>query len=149
MKKLFIFLFLMPLTIAAQTTKTEEIFNGQNCLVTCLGTFDNDSLVSAYVTFDAKDDRLPKLTNYFTLCYDTPQNVFKFLTELEKFGADNSSTSTEIGKHKVEIDKSTGTRMIKVYDERGLIFHRFTTKLISTIQTNLNGWALQNKIIIE
>ena len=149
MQKLLIFLFLIPFTAAGQTTKTEDIFKGENCLVTCMGTFDNDSLVSAYVTFDAKDDRLPKLTNYFTICYDTPRNVFKFLSELEKFSGDNSLTSTEIGKHKVEIDKSTGTKMVKVFDERGMIFHRFTPKLITTIKTNLNGWGLQNKIILE
>ena len=149
MKKLIIFLFLIPLSAVSQTTKTVDIFKGENCLVTCLGTFDNDSIVSAYVTFDAKDDRLAKLTNYFTLCYDTPKNVFKFLTELENFVADNSSASTEIGKHKVEIDKSTGTITIKVFDERGLIFHRFTPKLITSIRTNLNGWALQNKVKLE
>jgi len=149
MKKLFIFLFLIPTTAASQTTKTEDIFKGENCLVSCMGTFDNDSLVSAYITFDAKDDRLPKLTNYFTLCYDTPKNVFRFLTELENFVADGASTSGEIGKHKVEIDKSTGTKTIKVFDERGLIFHRFTPKLITSIRTNLNGWALQNKVNLE
>ena len=149
MKKLFIFLFLIPLTAASQNTKTEDIFKGENCLVTCMGNYENDSLVSAYVTFDAKDDRLPKLTNYFTLYYDTPKNVFRFLTDLENFVADNSSTSGEIGKHKVEIDKSTGTRTVKVFDERGLIFHRFTPKLITSIRTNLNGWALQNKVKLE
>ena len=149
MKKLFIFLFLIPTTAASQTTKTEDIFKGENCLVSCMGTFDNDSLVSAYITFDAKDDRLPKLTNYLTLCYDTPKNVFRFLTELENFISDNSSTTGEIGKQKVEIDKSTGTRTVKVFDERGLIFHRFTPKLITSIRTNLNGWALQNKVKLE
>ena len=149
MKKLFIFLFLFPLTAPAQTTKTENIFTSGNCTVSCMESFNNDSLISAYVTFDAKDDRLPKLTNYFTICYDTPRNVFKFLSELEKFSGDNSLTSTEIGKHKVEIDKSTGTKMVKVFDERGMIFHRFTPKLITTIKTNLNGWGLQNKIILE
>lgn len=149
MKKFFIFLFLIPLTVSAQTTKTVEICNSGNCLVSCMETFDNDSLISAYVTFDAKDDRLPTLKNYFTICYDTPQNVFKFLTGLETFSADKTATSSQIGKHKVEIDKSTGTITVKVYDERGLIFHRFTPKMITTIKTNLNGWALQNNIKLE
>ncbi len=109
----------------------------------------DDSLVSAYVTFDAKDDRLPTLKNYFTIYYDTPQNVYKFLTELENFNADKSSTSTELSRHKVEIDRTTGSKTIKVYDERGLIFHRFPPKLITSIKTFLGGWAFQTKIILE
>ena len=56
MKKLFIFLFLVPLMAHAQTTKTEDICSTGNCTVSCIETFNNDSLVSAYVTFDAKDD---------------------------------------------------------------------------------------------
>jgi hypothetical protein len=75
MKKLFIFLFLIPLIAPAQTTNTENIFTNGNCKVGCMETFNNDSLISAYVTFDAKDDRLPTLKNYFTICYDTPQNI--------------------------------------------------------------------------
>jgi hypothetical protein len=149
MKKLFIFLFLVPLTAAAQATKTEEIFNSGNCILSCMGTFNNDTLVSAYVTFDAKDDRLATLKNYFTLCYDTPQNVFKFLNELEKFSADNALTSTEIGRHKIEIDKSTGTKTVKVYDERGMIFHRFPQKLITSIKANLGEWASKNNIKLD
>ena len=83
MKKLFILLFLIPLMSVAQTTKTVDIFTNGNCTVSCMETYINDSLVSAYVIFEAKDDRLPTLKNYFTICYDTPQNVFKFLSELE------------------------------------------------------------------
>jgi hypothetical protein len=149
MKKLFIFLFLIPLMAHAQTTKTEDICSTGNCTVSCIETFNNDSLVSAYVTFDAKDDRLPTLKNYFTLCYDTPQNVYKFLTELEKFSADNSTTSTETSRHKVEIDRITGSKAVKVYDERGLIFHRFPPKLITSIKTKLHEWAIKNNIKLE
>jgi hypothetical protein len=149
MRKLIIFLFLIPFIAPAQTTKNENIFNSGNCTLSCMETFNNDSLISAYVTFDAKDDRLPTLKNYFTICYDTPQNVFKFLTELEKFSADNSTTSIEIGRHKVEVDKSTGVKELKVYDERGLIFHRFSPKLVASIKTRLNDWAAKNNIKLE
>jgi len=149
MKKLIIFLFLIALIAKAQTTKTEDIFTGGNCMVNCLETFNNDSLVSAYVTFDAKDDRLPTLKNYFTLCYDTPQNVYRFLTELEKFVADNSSTSIVLSRHKVEIDKTTGSKTLKVYDERELIFHRFQPTLITNIKTKLRDWAVKNNIKLE
>jgi hypothetical protein len=149
MKKLFIFLYLIPLIAPAQTTKTENIFTYGNCKVGCMETFNNDSIISAYVTFDAKDDRLPTLKNYFTICYDTPQNIYKFLTELEKFSADNSTTSTEISRHKVEIDKSTGSKELRIYDERGLIFHRFPPKLITSIKTKLSEWAVKNNIKLE
>ncbi|NLA48585.1 MAG: hypothetical protein GX876_03880 [Bacteroidales bacterium] len=149
MKKLLILLFLIPLVVPAQTSKTEEIFNSANCLISVMETFVNDSLVSAYVSFDAKDDRLPTLKNYFTLCYDSPQNVYKFLTELEMFAADVDASPAQIGKHKVEVDKSAGTRMVKVYDERELIFHRFTPKIITSIKTGLNEWALKYNIILE
>jgi hypothetical protein len=134
---------------AAQTTKTVEIFTGGYCAVSCMETFNNDSLVSAYVTFDAKDDRLPTLKNYFTIFYDTPQNVYKFLTELEKFSVDNSSISSEVSRHKVEIDKSKGYKGVKVYDERGLIFHRFQPALISNVKTRLREWAVKNNINLE
>jgi len=149
MKKLIIFVFLIPLIAKAQTTKTEDIFTGGNCIVNCLETFINDSLVSAYVTFDAKDDRVPTLKNYFTICYDTPQNVCRFLTELEKFVSDNSGTSTDLSRHKVEIDKTTGSKTLKVYDERGLIFHRFQPALITNIKTKLREWAVKNNIELE
>lgn len=149
MEKLFIFFFLIPFIAPAQTTNTVDIYKGGNIVVSCMETFDNDSLVSAYVTCEAKDDRLPTLKNYFTLCYDTPQNVFKFFTQLENFIADNAATSSQIGKHKIEIDKSTGTRTAKVYDERGLIFHRFSPKLITTLKTSLQGWASRHNIILE
>ena len=118
-------------------------------MVSCMETFNNDSLVSVYVTFDAKDDRLPTLQNYFTIYYDIPQNVYKFLTELEKFSADNSKTSTELSRHKVEIDKITGSKEVKVYDERRLIFHRFPPKLITIIKTKLHDWAVKNIIKLE
>ena len=149
MKKLLLLLFFIPLVAQSQTSKTEDIFNSANCLISVMETFVNDSLVSAYVTFEAKDDRLPTLKNYFTLCYDTPQNVFKFLTELEMFVADVNAGPAQIGKHKVEIDKSAGTRMVKVFDERELIFHRFTPKLIASIKTGLNQWALKHNIKLE
>lgn len=149
MEKLFIFFFLIPFIAIAQTTNTAEIYKGGNIVVSCMETFDNDSLVYAYVTCEAKDDRLPTLKNYFTLCYDTPQNVFKFFTQLENFIADNAATSSQIGKHKIEIDKSTGTRTAKVYDERGLIFHRFSAKLITTLKTSLQGWASKHNIKLE
>lgn len=58
MKKLLLFLFFIPLVAQAQTSKDEDIFNSANCLITVMETFVNDSLVSAFVTFDAKDDRL-------------------------------------------------------------------------------------------
>jgi hypothetical protein len=149
MKKLFIFFSLIPLIAPAQTTKTENIFSYGNCEVGCMETFNNDSIISAYVTFDAKDDRLPTLKNYFTICYDTPQKVYKFLTELEKFSADNSTTFKEIGRHKVEIDKSTGLKEVKVYDERGLIFHRLQPKLITSIKAKLIEWAAKNNIKLQ
>jgi hypothetical protein len=149
MKKLFILLVLIPFTAAAQTTKEETIFTGVNCTMNSMLTLVNDSITSAYVTCEAKDDRLPTLKNFFTICYDTPQNIYKFLTELEKFASDNSSKSAEIGKHKVEIDSSTGSRLIKVFDERGVMFHRFTPKLITSIRTSLGEWAGTNKIILE
>jgi hypothetical protein len=149
MKRLFIFLFLIPLVVPAQTTKTEEIFTGGHCTVSCMETFNNDSLVSAYVTLDAKDDRLPTLQNYFTICYDTPQNVYKFLTELEKFSANNSATPSELSRHKVEIDKVKGYKEVKVYDEQGLIFHRFQPTLITNVKTKLREWAVKKKINLE
>jgi hypothetical protein len=147
MKKLF--LFLIPLIAPAQTTKTEEIFNSGSCTVSCMEMFNNDSLVSAYVTCDAKDDRLATLKNHFTVCYDTPKNVYNFLTELEKFCADKSATTTELCGHKVEIDKSTGSRMVKVYNESGLIFHRFSPTLVTTAKTRLHDWAVKNKVNLE
>jgi len=149
MKKLFFFLFSIPLIVPAQTTKTDNIFTSGNCKVSCIATFDNDSLVSAFVTFDAKDDRLPKLQNYFTIYYDTPQRLIAFLSELERFSVDNSQTLTELNRHKVEIDKTTGSRTVKVYDERGMIFHRFTPSLITNIKTTLLGWAVKNNINTE
>jgi len=149
MKKLFIFLFLIPLISAAQTTKTVDIFTNGNCKVSCMETLILDSLVSAYVIFEAKDDRLPTLTNNFTICYDTPQNVFQFLSEIEKFIADDSTTSTEIRNHKVEIEKIKGSKEVKVYDERGLIFHRFSPKIITGIKTDLSEWAVKNNIELE
>ncbi len=133
----------------AQTTRTEEIFTGGHCAVSCMKTFNNDSLVSAYVTFDAKDDRLPTLQNYFTIYYDTPQKVYKFLTELEKFSANNSAIPSELSRHKVEIDRIKGYKEVKVYDERGLIFHRFQPTLISNVKTKLSEWALKNNINLE
>ncbi len=149
MKKIILFIFLMPFMVKAQTTKTEDIFIGGNCKLSCEETFDNDSLVSAYVTFDAKDDRLPTLKNYFTICYDTPQNFYKFLTELEKFFADTSSISADLKRHKVEIDKSTGSKTVKVYEQHGLIFHRFQPALITNIKARLHDWAVKNKINLE
>jgi len=149
MNKLFILLLIIPFTAAAQTTKEETIFTGVNCSMNSMLTLVNDSITSAYVTCDVKDDRLPTLKNFFTLCYDTPQNIYKFLTELEKFGSDNSSKSSEIGKHKVEIEGTTGSRTIKVFDERGLMFHRFTPKLITSIRTRLSEWAGTNNIMLE
>jgi len=149
MKKLFIFLFLIPLKAPAQTTNTENIFTTGNCRVSCMVTFNKDSLISAYVTFEAKDDRLPTLKNYFTICYDTPQNVYKFLTELEKFSTDNFTYSKEIVRNKVEIDKSSGYKEVKVYDERGLIFHRLQPKLITSMKTKLTEWAVKNNIKLE
>lgn len=149
MKKLFIFFFLIPFIAPAQTTNTVDIYKGGNIVVSCMETIDNDSLVSAYVTCEAKDDRLPTLKNYFTLCYDTPQNVFKFFTEMENFISDNAANSSQIGNHKVEIDKSTGSRTVKVYDERGLIFHRFTPKSIADIKTSLQEWASKYNIKLE
>lgn len=89
------------------------------------------------------------MKNYFTICYDTPQNVFKFLSELEKFLADNSTTFTEIRSHKVEVEKIKGSKEVKVYDERGLIFHRFSPKLITSIKTKLSEWAEKNNIELE
>ncbi|NLN31610.1 MAG: hypothetical protein GX158_10345 [Bacteroidales bacterium] len=149
MKKLLPLLFFIPLVVQAQSSNTEKIFNSANCLISVMETFANDSLVSAYVIFDAKDDRLPTLKNYFTLCYDTPQNVYKFLTELEMFVADVNASPEHIDRHKVEIDKSAGTRMVRVYDERELIFHRFTPKTITAIKTGLNEWALKHNIKLE
>ncbi|MDP4223059.1 MAG: hypothetical protein Q8868_07085 [Bacteroidota bacterium] len=149
MKKLIIFSFLIPVLASAQTTKTEEIFSGGHCTVSCTETFNNDSLVSAYVTFDAKDDRLPTLQNYFTICYDTPQHVYIFLTELEKFSTDNSKNSIELSGHKVEIDKIAVPKAVKVFDERGLIFHRFQPTLITNVKSKLGEWAIKNKIKLE
>lgn len=149
MRKLFILLILIPFVAPAQTTNTVDIFSEGNCKVSCMETLENDSLVSAFVILDAKDDRLPTLKNYFTLCYDTPQNVFRFITELEKFITDNTSTSAEIGKHKAEIDKTTGTRTAKVFDERGLIFHRFSPKIITGIKTSILGWAGKYNLGLE
>lgn len=149
MKKLIIIPFLIPFMATAQITKTENIFTAGHCTVNCTETFNNDTLVSAYTSFDAKDDRLPTLQNYFTIFYDTPQNVYKFLTELEKFSADNAKTSIEFNKHKVEIDKTSGAKEMKVYDERGLIFHRFQPVLISSIKTKLHEWAVKYKVKLE
>lgn len=149
MKKYIVFLFLIPLVAPAQTSKTETLFSAGNCRVSCMETFTNDSLVSAYVSCEAKDDRLSTLKNYFTIVYDSPQNLYNFLTELEKFSADNTSTSTEFNKHKVEIDKSTGSRMLKVYDERGMIFHRFPPSLIPKIKASISEWALKYDIKLE
>jgi hypothetical protein len=147
MKKLIIFLFLIPLISHAQTKETVSIFNGGNCTVSCLETFSNDSLVSAYVIFEAKDDRLPTLKNYFTVSYDKPCNVYKFLNELEEFCGIDSVSITEICRHKVE--KIKGSADLKVYDERGVIFHRFSPKLISGIRNELNEWAENNSIKLE
>ncbi len=149
MNKLIIFLFLIPLVAQAQNTKTETIFSAGNCRVSCTETFTNDSLVSAYVSCEAKDDRLSTLKNYFTIVYDSPQNLYSFLTDLEKFCSDNSSTSSELNKHKVEIDKSTGSRMVKVYDERGMIFHRFPPSLIPKLKASLSEWASKYGMKLE
>lgn len=149
MNKLTFFLLLIPFLTQAQTTKTENIFTSGNCRVSCTETFNNDSLTSSYVTFDAKDDRLSTLQNSFTICYDTPQGVYKFLIELEKFSSDNSKSSSDINGHKVEIDKTRGPKEIKVYDERGLIFHRFTPSILTNIKTNLREWSVKNNIKLE
>jgi len=150
MKNLLVCLFLFPLMVHAQTTKTEDLLTGGNCKVSCMETFNNnDSLISAYASLDAKDDRLPTLKNYFTIFYDTPQNVYKFLTEIEKFNTDKSGTATEISMHKFEIDKTSGAKEIKIYDERGIAFHRFSTTMISSIKTKLREWAVKHKVKLE
>lgn len=149
MKKLLFLLFLIPMTAPAQDSKTEDIFNSSNCLISVTETFVNDSLVSAYITFDAKDDRLATLKNYFTLCYDTPLNVYRFISELEAFAADAEAATAQIGKHKVEIEKPAGTKTVKVYDERELIFHRFTPKVIAAIKSSLEAWAEKHNFRLE
>jgi hypothetical protein len=149
MKTSFIFLFVIPLMAPAQTTRNEDIFTGGNCTLSCMATVSNDSITCAYVSFDAKDDRLPTLKNYFTISYDAPQNVYVFLAELEKFSADESAKSAEISKHKVAIENVAGTKVVKVFDEHGLIFHRFSPKLITSIKTKFLEWAEKNKIKLE
>jgi Lhr-like helicase len=133
----------------AQTTRTEEIFTGGNCTLGCMAIVSNDSIVSAYVSFEAKDDRLPTLKNYFTISYDAPQQVYKFLTELEKFSTNESAATAEISKHKVIIENVAGAKVVKVFDEHGLIFHRFSPKVIAGIKAKFLEWAAKNKIKLE
>jgi hypothetical protein len=148
-KSILILFFLIPLMVSAQTSKTEKIYSTGTCTMNCEQTFNNDSLISAYVSVEAKDDRSATLKNYFTICYDTPQNVFKFLTEMEKFSKGNSGTPTELCGHRVEIENPGGTKTLKVWNDRGLIFHRFLPSQIVNARTKLQEWAVKNKVLLE
>jgi hypothetical protein len=149
MKKLIFTLLFIPVMAYSQTEKTENILTSGHCKVSCAETFINDSLVSAYVSLDAKDDRSASLQNYFTVCYDTPKNVCTFLSDLEKLSTGAAGTSSEISGHKVEIEKFSGTKDLKVWNESGLIFHRFMPEQVTSIKTRLIAWSRTRKITIE
>jgi hypothetical protein len=149
MKYLTLLLLLIPVMVSAQTEKTENILALGHCKVSCMETFTNDSLVSAFVSLDAKDDRSPTLQNYFTVCYDTPKNVFKFLNDLEKLPGGNAGTPAKLSGHRIEVEKFTGSKDFKVWNEQGLIFHRFTPEQITNIKAKMKEWASARKIPLE
>ncbi len=149
MKNVLVFLFFITASLTAQTTKDEKIFNTAYCTVSCMETFENDSLVSAYITLEAKDDRSATLRNFFTLCYDTPQNVYKFLFELEKLGSGNTGTTSMVNGHRIDVEKVTGPKDLKVFDERGVVFHRFLPSQVISIKTRLHEWAVTMKIDLD
>lgn len=114
--------------------------------------YDNTSneVTSKQMMLYGKDLRYQELDELVTIYYGKPNEVYKFLTELEAFLDENEAdVSNTIQNRRATIVKMMGMKGVWVYEKDGRGYRGYNLKTLNKIKESISEWATSNNEALD